>query len=158
MSPLAAAPPPAAPAGTPPEPSLEWRQLMAQREVVQRELQKMDRRMAAIEEAMLEAQRALATVRGLAEAAAQPGRSAKQEAFVPVGAGVHVAAHIDANATVLLPIGAGYLTPGKAGDVVAALEKRIEGINKSFEQASHQAEQLAHAAAAVDERLGGHAE
>lgn len=141
-------------------PGEDPRQAMAQREILQRELQRMDRRMAAIEEAMLETQRAIATVRGLAEAQSQPGRPAAQEILVPVGAGVHVAARIEANAAVLLPIGAGYLTEGKPDDVVAALEKRIEGINKSFEAASEQAEQLAHAAAALDERLseaGDHA-
>jgi len=126
------------------------RQLMAQREIVQRELQRMERRMAAIEEAMMEAQRALATVRGLSEAG--PG---EQELFVPIGAGVHVAARAPGNATILLPLGAGYLTQGKPEQVIAALEDRVKGINRSFDEASEQAEQLANAAAALDEQLAG---
>ncbi len=124
------------------------RQLMAQRDIVQRELQRMERRMAAIEEAMMEAQRAIATVRGLAE-------TAGEELLVPVGAGVHIKARTNRGAAVLLPLGAGYLTEGKPDEVVAALEERVKGINASFDQASEQAEQLANAAAAIDEKLGG---
>lgn len=130
------------------------RQLMAQREIVQRELDRMERRMAAIEEAMLDAQRAAATVRGLQEAGQQPGRPATHDVFLPVGSGVHVEARVDVNAKVLLPIGAGYLTEGLPDEVLAALEKRIEAITRSFEQAASEAEQLANAAAAMDERLG----
>lgn len=133
---------------------IDPRQLMAQREIVQRELDRMERRMAAIEEAMLDAQRAAATVRGLQEAGQQPGRPATHDVFLPVGSGVHVEARVDVNAKVLLPIGAGYLTEGTPEDVLAALEKRIEAINRSFEQAAAEAEQLASAAAAMDERLG----
>lgn len=138
MSPVAAAD------GMPDDP----RQLMAQREILQRELSRMERRMAAIEEAMVEAQRAIATVRGLADASAT-------DLLVPVGAGVHIKAQAIPGAAVLLPIGAGLLTEGKPDDVVAALEQRVKGINQSFDEASEEAEQLANAAAAIDERLSG---
>ncbi|MES2153798.1 MAG: prefoldin subunit alpha [bacterium] len=126
------------------------RQLLAQRDIVQVELQRMERRMAAIEEAMMEAQRAIATVRGLAEAG-----GGTHDLLVPVGAGVHVKAQAKGGATILLPLGAGLLTEGKPEDVIAALEERVKGINRSFDEASEQAEQLTNAAAVIEEKLGG---
>lgn len=122
-------------------------QLMAQFEVVQRELQRMDRRMAAIEQQMLETQQAAAAVEALAQA------GGPQEALVPLGAGVHVRAQVDGTAPVLLPLGAGYSTEAPPAEVARALQERVNAIQQAFEAASQDAEQLAHAAAAIQGRL-----
>ena len=123
------------------------RQLAAQFDLVQRELQKVDRRLQAIEEALVEAQQAASTVAALGE------RSGTLETLVPLGAGVHLAAKVDADAAVLTPLGAGYYTEGKAADVAAALAERVNGLTQQFQQASSDAERLAQVAAAINERL-----
>lgn len=129
------------------EPRERPEQLMAQLEVVQRELQRMDRRMAAIEQQMLETQQAVAAVEALGQAGAD------QEGLVPLGAGVHVRARFDGTAPVLLPIGAGYSTEAPAAEVAKALAARVQAIQQAFESASEEAEQLAHAAGAIQDRL-----
>jgi len=123
------------------------RQLAAQFELVQRELQKVDRRLAALEEAMLEAQQAAAAVKHLGEA------KAKQDILLPIGAGVHVSAHVDAAPALLMPLGAGYFTQGMPGNVADALDARAQSIARQFQDATQDAERLAQVAAAINERL-----
>lgn len=123
------------------------RQLAAQFDLVQRELQRVDRRLAAVEEALVEAQQAAATVQALAE----DGKA--MDTLVPLGSGVHVHAKVDGGAPVLMPLGAGYFTEGKAADVAAALAERAKALGEQFQRASADAEQLAQAAAAINERL-----
>jgi prefoldin alpha subunit len=123
------------------------RQLSAQFELVQRELQRVDRRLAAIEQALVEAQQAAATVKALAE----EGKTV--ETLVPIGSGVHVKASVDAAQPVLMPLGAGYYTEDKPATVAAALAERVEALGQQFQQASEEAERLAQAAAAINERL-----
>ncbi len=131
-----------------PDPSERPEQLMAQFELVQRQLTRVDRQLQALEQAMMESQQALATVRHLAES------SGKQAMLLPIGGGVHVRAMLDAGQTVLLPIGAGYSTEGKAADVAAALEERLKSIQAQFNAASAEAERLTQTAAAINEHLG----
>ena len=133
----------AAPQDAPEDP----RQLAAQFEFLQRQLQSVDRRLAQLEQALVEAQQAASTVQGLAEA------TGTQDTLLPIGSGVHVHAKVDPKAPVLLPIGAGYFTEGPAKDIVAALGERVEAITKSFQETSADAERLAQAAAAINERL-----
>ncbi|MEK6976741.1 MAG: prefoldin subunit alpha [Candidatus Thermoplasmatota archaeon] len=133
----------AAPAQAPEDP----RQLAAQFEFLQRQLQGVDRRLAQLEQALVEAQQAASTVQGLAEAAGA------QDTLLPIGSGVHVHAKVDPSAPVLLPIGAGYFTEGPAKDIVAALGARVEAITKSFQETSADAERLAQAASAINSRL-----
>lgn len=123
------------------------RQLAAQFELVQRELQRVDRRLQALEEALVEAQQAATALRTMAEA------QGRQEILLPLGAGVHVAATVDGAAPVLMPLGAGYFTEDKAGDVASALDERVKAISAQFQDASSQAEQLANVAAQINERL-----
>jgi prefoldin alpha subunit len=123
------------------------RQLAAQFEIVQRELQRVDRRLSAIEEALVEAQQASATVQALA-AEGKP-----LETLVPIGAGVHVPAKVDAAAPVLMPLGAGYYTESRPEAVAEALAERVKALGEQFQRASADAEQLAQAAAAINERL-----
>jgi prefoldin alpha subunit len=124
------------------------RQLAAQFDLVQRELQKVDRRLQAIEEALVEAQQAASTVAAFAEAGGKP-----LDTLVPLGSGVHVAAKVEPDAAVLMPLGAGYFTEGKPADVAAALGERVTGLTQQFQQASSDAERLAQVAAAINERL-----
>jgi prefoldin alpha subunit len=105
------------------------RQVMAQLELVQRELSRAEGRLAALEQAMVEAQQALGTVRHLAEA------QGAQSVLVPIGGGLHVRANLDAAQDVLLPIGAGYSTPGKPAEVAKALEERVASIGRAYEEA-----------------------
>src|SRR5687767_1015671 len=100
------------------------RQLAAQFEMLQRELQRVDRRLSAIEEALVEAQQAASTVQALAD----EGKSL--ETLVPIGAGVHVPAQVDAGAPVLMPLGAGYYTEAKADAVAAALAERAKALGE----------------------------
>lgn len=123
------------------------RQLAVQYDILQRQLQATDRRLAAIEQALVEAQQAATTVSSLAEA------KGLQESLLPVGSGVHVRAVVDPSAPILLPVGAGYFTQGPAAEVTAALKARVEGLTRSFQDASADAERLAQAAAAINERL-----
>lgn len=123
------------------------RQLAAQFDLVQREMQRVDRRLQALEQALVEAQQATAALRSMAEA------QGAQDILLPLGAGIHVAARVDGSQPVLMPLGAGYFTEDKAGDVATALEERVKAIGAQFEEASAQAEQLAQVAAAINERL-----
>lgn len=124
------------------------RQLAAQFDLVQRELQRVDRRIAALEQAMVEAQQAASAVQALAGEAA-----GEVEALVPLGAGVHVPARIDAGAKVLMPLGAGYYTEDAPGAVAKALAERVEAIGRQFQEASEDAERLAQVGASINERL-----
>lgn len=126
------------------------RQLAAQFDLIQRELQRVDRRLSAIEEALVEAQQAAATVQAMAD----DGKP--METLVPIGSGVHVPAKIDAGAPVLMPLGAGYYTESKADAVAAALAERVKALGEQFSRASADAEQLAQAAAAINERLSSY--
>jgi prefoldin alpha subunit len=124
------------------------RQLMAQLDLVQRELQRAERRLASLEQAMVEAQQALGTVRHLAET------GSSQSVLLPIGGGLHVRATVDAAQDVLMPIGAGYSTPGKPAEVAKALEERVDGLGKMYDEAAQQADELANAAAAINDQLG----
>lgn len=137
----------AQPSGNDPGASPE--QLMAQLGMLQREMERMDRRMAALESALMEAQEAASTVQALTEA------NGDVEALVPLGGGVHVRARLDAGAPVLLPIGAGYLTESGPAQVAEALRARVEALTDQFRQASQEAERVAQAAQAVNAELGG---
>jgi prefoldin alpha subunit len=123
------------------------RQLAAQFDLVQRELQRVDRRLAALEQALVEAQQAAGTVTALAD------EGKPVEALVPVGSGVHVKATVDASQPVLMPLGAGYYTADQPANVAAALAERVNALGKQFQEASEDAERLAQAAAAINERL-----
>ena len=141
MSPVATRP--AAPADGPEDP----RQLAVQFDILQRQLQATDRRLAQIEQALVEAQQAASAVTALAQA------TGVQDALLPLGSGVHVHARLDPKSPVLLPVGAGYFTEGPASDVQAALQARVESLTRAFQQATEDAERLAQAAAAINERL-----
>lgn len=123
------------------------RQVMAQLDLVQRELARAERRLATLEQAMVEAQQALGTVRHLADS------TGGQKVLVPIGGGLHVRATVDGAQDVLLPIGAGYSTPGKPVEVAKALEARVESIGKAYDEAAQRADELANAAAALNEQL-----
>lgn len=123
------------------------RQLAAQFDLVQRELQRVDRRLQALEEALVEAQQAAAALRSMAEA------DGEQDILLPLGAGVHVAAKVAGATPVLMPLGAGYFTEDKAAEVANALDERVKAIGAQFQDASSQAEQLAQVAAQINERL-----
>lgn len=123
------------------------RQLAAQFDLVQRELQRADRRLQALEEALVEAQQAAAALRTMAEA------GGPQDILLPLGSGVHVAAQVDGAAPVLMPLGAGYFTEDKAAGVATALDERVKAIGAQFQEASQHAEQLAQVASAINERL-----
>jgi prefoldin alpha subunit len=129
------------------EPADDPRQLAAQLDLVQRELQRVDRRLASLEQALVEAQQAAGAVQALADA------SGPLDTLVPLGAGVHVAARLEGAAPVLMPLGAGYFTEDKPAAVAAALAERVKSIGEQFQRASADAEQLAQAAAAINERL-----
>jgi prefoldin alpha subunit len=123
------------------------RQLAAQFELVQRELQRMDRRLASLEEALVEAQQAAGALKAMAEA------DGPQDILLPLGAGIHVPATVDGAAPVLMPLGAGYFTEDKAAEVATALDERVRAIGAQFQEANAQAEQLAQVAAQINERL-----
>jgi prefoldin alpha subunit len=122
---------------------------MAQFDLVQRSLARVDRQLQALEQALMEAQQALATVRHLSE------QKGAQPMLLPIGAGVHVRATLDASQPVLLPVGAGYSTEGAPADVAVALEQRLASIREQFAAASQEAERLTQTAAAINEQLGG---
>ena len=120
---------------------------MAQMDLLQREMARMDRRMAALEQALMEAQQAASTVQALADASGQI------EALVPLGGGVHIKARLDASSPVILPIGAEYATEAAPAQVAEALRQRVEALSQQFRQASEEAERVAQAAAALNEEL-----
>ncbi len=136
-----------APAAAPDEPADDPRQLAAQFDLVQRQLQAVDRRLAQLEQALMEAQQAASAVEALAAS------TGVQQSLVPLGSGVHLRAAVDPAAPVLLPIGAGYYTEGPAAGVTGALQERIAAITQSFQQANAEAERLAQAASAINDRL-----
>ena len=123
------------------------RRLAAQFELVQRELARAERRLAALQDALIEAQQAIATLDAVA---ATPGSI---EALVPIGAGVHVRAAVDPHALVLRPLGAGYATESSAAEAQRSLAARSEAVQRSFQEASEEADRLANTAAALNERL-----
>lgn len=128
-------------------PADDPRQLAAQFDLVQRELQRVDRRLQTLEEALVEAQQAAAALRSMAEA------DGAQDILLPLGAGVHIAATVNGTTPVLMPLGAGYFTEDKAAEVANALDERVKAIGAQFQDASAQAEQLAQVAAQINERL-----
>jgi prefoldin alpha subunit len=121
---------------------------MAQLDMVQRELTRSERRLASLEQAMMEAQQALGTVRHLADS------TGTQTVLLPIGGGLHVHAKLEAAQDVLMPIGAGYSTTGKPAEVAKALEERIAAISKAYDEAAARADELANAAAALNDQLG----
>lgn len=123
-------------------------QLMAHLDLLQREMERMERRLAALEQAVMEAQQAAATVQELAQS------KGTIEALVPLGGGVHVQARLEAGAPVLLPIGAGYFTESSAAQVGEALRQRVEALTQQFRQANEEAGRVAQAAQAVNAELG----
>jgi prefoldin alpha subunit len=123
------------------------RRLLAQLEIVQRELERAERRMAALEGALMESQQAASTVRGMSE------RARPADALVPIGGGVHVRARVDGTAKLLLPIGAGYLTDATAAEALPALEARVKSITEQYRATAAEAEQLAQTAAALQQHL-----
>lgn len=123
------------------------RQLAAQMDLVQRELQRVDRRLAALEEALVEAQQAAGAVRHLAD------HVTEQEVLWPLGAGVHLRAKVDGAAPVLMPLGAGYFTEDAAASVAEALQQRAQSLTAQFQQASEDAQRLAQVAGAINDRL-----
>ena len=130
-----------------PDAASDPRTLAAQFELVQRQLQSLDRRLAGIEEALVEAQQAATTVKALGDA------QGEQDTLLPLGSGVHVRARVDASAPILLPVGAGYFTEGPAAEVATALQQRVEALTRAFQDASAEAERLAQTAAAINDRL-----
>lgn len=120
---------------------------MAQMDLLQREMDRMDRRMSAIEQALMEAQQAAATVRALGEA------KGEVEALVPLGGGVHAKARLDAASPILMPIGAGYATEATPEAVAEALRQRVESLAQQLRQAHEEAERVAQAASALNEHL-----
>src|SRR5688500_6364378 len=140
--------PAGAPANRAPEERAEDpRQLAAQFELVQRELARVESRLAALQDAMVETQQARSTVEHLANA------TAASDVFVPVGAGVHVRAAIRQDVAVLMPLGAGYATEAPPRDVATALDERQNAISAQFKAASEEADRLSAAAAALSDRL-----
>ncbi len=123
------------------------RLLAAQFELVQRELSRVERRLGALQDALAETRQAASTLRSLAEA------TGLQETLVPVGAGIHVRATLDPAIAVVRPIGAGYATDATVADALAELESRAEAVQRSFQEASADADRLANTAAALNERL-----
>lgn len=123
------------------------RQLAAQFDLVQRELQRVDRRLAALEQAMVEAQQAASAVKALSEG------SGPLDTLVQLGAGVHVPARIDAGGKVLMPLGAGYYTEDAPAAVADALAARVDAIGRQFQEASEDAERLAQVGASINDRL-----
>lgn len=129
------------------ENQLDPRQLAAQMELVQRELARLDRRMEALEQALVETQQGLSTVKFLAES------TGPQQVLVSLGAGVQAFATVDASSKLISPIGAGYATEAPASDVAAALEKRLQSIQTEFNRAGAEAQRLSQAAAAMNQEL-----
>ncbi len=129
------------------QPSDDPRQLAAQFDLVQRELERSERRLASLEQALMETQQAHAACTALAEA------GKPTDTFIALGGGVHAHARIDGKAPVLMPIGAGYFTESPAANVAAALEERSKSLAQSFQQASAEAERLAQVAATINDRL-----
>lgn len=134
-------------AGAEAPPAEDPRQLAVQFDILQRQLQAVDRRLTQLEQALVEAQQAASAVAALAEA------KGPQESLIPIGSGVHLKATLDPATPVLLPVGAGYFTEGPAADVVSALQERVTAITRSFQQASEDAERMAQAAAAINQRI-----
>ncbi|HLF16642.1 MAG TPA: prefoldin subunit alpha [Candidatus Thermoplasmatota archaeon] len=128
------------------------RRLVAEFELVQREMGRVERRLEALEEAVMEANQAAATLRALA------GAKKPAEALVPVGAGIHVRARLDSSAPVVRPVGAGTSVDGPLADAQAQLEARVEALTRSFQEASEHAQRLAQAAAELQGRLASHPE
>lgn len=145
--PPAAANPSSRAVAPPPAAEDDPRQLMAQLDLVQREMGRIERRLQALEEAAIETQQAMATLRALSEA------ETEQDALVPVGGGVHIRARIDPMAKVMLPVGAGYATESDASKVIAALEERAAAVSKQFQATAQEAERLAQASAMLNDRL-----
>jgi len=108
---------------------------------------RLDRRMATLEGALMEAQQAAATVQELGEA------KGPLEAMVPLGGGVHVRARIDPQTPVLLPVGAGYSTEAAAAQVADALRARVDALAAQLRDTGEEANRVANAAAALNEQL-----
>lgn len=127
--------------------ALDPRQLSAQFDLVQRELQRTDRRLQALEDAVVEAQQAVAALRSMAES----GKT--QQVLLPIGSGVHVHGTVDGGQRALMPLGAGYFTEDTAANVAQALEQRVQSLGQQFQEASDDAERLARVASAINEKL-----
>lgn len=138
--------PPAAPGD---EAAPDPRQLAAQLELVQRELARTQARLDSIEAAMVEANQAAATLRALAD------ESSTGDLLVPVGAGVHVHARLVKGQPPVVPVGAGYAIEASPQAALATLERRIQDITETFNQAAERAEQLAQAGSQITAMLGG---
>ena len=129
------------------EPGPDARQLAAQFELVQRELERMDRRLQTLQQALIETQQAAAALRELGE------RKGVQETLVPVGAGVVLRGTVNPSENVIVPIGAGYGIEKSFADAAQALDQRAADVTKSFEKASSDADRLAQIASSMQADL-----
>lgn len=123
------------------------RQLAAQFELVQRELQRMERRLETLQQALIETQQAAAALRELGS------RTGTQETLVSIGAGVQVHGSVDVGKKVLVPVGAGYAVEKTFDEAVAALEQRATDVTRTFEKASSDADRLANIANSMQAEL-----
>jgi prefoldin alpha subunit len=123
------------------------RQVLAQYEIVQRQLQATEGRLAQLESALMETQQASVAAKAIAEA------TAEQQVLVPLGAGLHAPVRMAPGQPMLVPIGAGYYTERPAAEAAAALEQRVKSLTASFNNLASQAERLAQVSAAMNEQL-----
>jgi len=122
-------------------------QMIAQLELVQREIQRAERRLEALEQVVADAQQAASTLKALA------GAKGEHEVLLPIGGGVHLRARLDPKQPAVVPVGAGYATDGVLEAAAAALEKRVEAASRSFQAAVQDMERLSQVAGTLNQRL-----
>lgn len=128
----------------------EIQELASRYEVLQRELARLDQRLGALEEGVVEARRAESTLRGLLE------REGEQEVLVPIGGGVYLRARVDPSAPLIRPVGAGYATEGGLADAAARMQERAADAQKQYDAARQEAQRVAQAAQETADRLQAH--
>lgn len=127
----------------------DLQRLSAQYEQLQRELQGAERRLSVLAQGLEEAQRAVATLRGIAE------MEGAGEALLPIGAGVFVRAVVDPAAPVVRPLGGDYAAEGSADVAREALEERAAQYQRAYQEAEAGARRVAEALERIAQQSAG---
>lgn len=116
----------------------------AEFEAVQQRLRLVDQQLYALEQQLVEQQRALSTLESL---------EADQDALVPIGGGLHVRARLAGDQPVVVPVGAGYAADQDLEAAKKSLQARLAAGSDAMKRTEAEAEQLAQKAQALAAKL-----
>ena len=133
------------------EPSRDAQEAALTLELYQRQLDAVSRQIDFLQGVRDEIVRARRTLEGLSDAA-------DHEVLMPMGASTFVQGKVDANAPIIVGIGAGYATERTREEAIAVLEERAKQAESELEAMMQTGVQLQQEAARLTEGLEGEGE